>query len=274
MFLAGRWRYKIALPVSDPECRARLTVPLAGDRAAELVKDDHLLQQGVLTVKLIVRLALAVSCLLVVTAATALAQQGNFQRPTSQAAPAQRIALLDVGVIFDKHSRFQSEMEQMKNEVSQFEASLRTQQEDIRKRIEQAREYEPGTEPFKRIEEQVARMQAKLKIDTQLKRKEFLEREADAYYRVYREIQSVVAAYARRYQITLVFSYSTKEIDPRSRDSVLRGINRPIVYREGYLDITAQVLAQLNLGAQAQPAAAPVGGSRAQIPTGGGQFRN
>lgn len=174
------------------------------------------------------------------------------------APPPSAIALLDVGMVFDKHNRFQAEMNAMKAEVKGFEDFLRNEQTQLQAQAEKLKQYQPGTDPFKQLEEQILIKSNDLKTKTQIKRKEFLEREADAYFRVYREIESVVNQFSQRNGIALVLRYSNQAINQKDRDSVLRGINRPIVYSQPSLDITTTILAYLNPPGSAAPAP-PVG---------------
>lgn len=217
--------------------------------------------------KTVLRWAIGSACILVLGGSALMAQQfapgGAAAAPA--AAPARQspfpggIALIDVSVIFDKHNRFQAQMEAMKNEVKAFEVVLRQKQEAINAEAEKAKQFQPGSPQYKEIEERVARMTNDLKLETGFKRKEFLEREAEAYFQVYREIESVVGQYATRYGLSLVLRYGSQEINSKDRESVLRGINRPVVFRQPYLDITGPILAQLNLGTS-PPAATPPAG--------------
>jgi hypothetical protein len=69
-----------------------------------------------------------------------------------------------------------------------------------------------------------------------------------------------VAYHCSRNGTLLVLRYSNQDINQKDRDSVHRGINRPIVYRQPYLDITEAILAQLNpRGAVGGGPAAPTG---------------
>jgi Skp family chaperone for outer membrane proteins len=210
-------------------------------------------------VRAIVSVALA-GAFLVSTVGLTTAQQYNPAAPT--AAPAARaatsagtIALIDVSLVFDKHARFQAEMEAMKNEVKAYEQVLRTAQAELQAAMEKLKQYQPGSDLYKKGEEDLARKSNELKLQSALKRKEFLEREAEAYFRVYREVESVVGAFAQRNGITLVLRYSAQEINSKDRESVLRGINRPVVYRQPYLDITETILSHLNIAAR--PAVGP-----------------
>ena len=64
---------------------------------------------------------------------------------------------------------------------------------------EQLRIVKSGHDDYKRIEQQMATKQAEGQAQTQLKRKEFLEREAMIYYKTYTDISSVVQQFAERY---------------------------------------------------------------------------
>ena len=55
----------------------------------------------------------------------------------------------------------------------------------------------------------MARKQADGQAQTQLKRKEFLEREAMIYYKTYTDISSVVQQFAEKYGIALVLRFNS-----------------------------------------------------------------
>lgn len=220
----------------------------------------------------LVSVALTGACLL---SAVGLASAQQYAPTAPAAAPAARssnagtIALIDVSLVFDKHTRFQAEMNAMKEEVKAYEQVLRNAQTDLQTKAEKLKQYQPGSDQYKKGEEELARQSNELKLQSSLKRKEFLEREAEAYFRVYREVESVVQAFAQRNGITLVLRYSAQDINAKDRESVLRGINRPVVYREPYLDITQTILTHLNIAAR--PAAAPGG---VAAPSGGAPVIN
>ena len=81
----------------------------------------------------------------------------------------------------------------------------------------------------------------------QLKRKEFMEAEARAYFNAYTQIVDEVTAFAERYRIGLVLRFNSEQIDPSDPQTVLQGVNRAVVYQDR-LNITPQILEQLNRG--------------------------
>ena len=136
-------------------------------------------------------------------------------------------------------------MEKMKKEVETYEQHLRTQQQQLLKEKERLNDYRPGTTEYEQLERSLADRSAKLQVDMQMKRKEFLEREAYVYYRVYENVAAAIQQFAEQNSIELVLRYSGEQMDPANRQSVLQGVNRPIVYHRD-LDITREVLDRLN----------------------------
>jgi Skp family chaperone for outer membrane proteins len=167
---------------------------------------------------------------------------------TATPAPARRrspIAVVDISYIFKNHHGFKAAMDRMKKEVEAYEEHLRTQQNALMKEKERLSDYRPGSENYDALERSLADKGAKLQVDMQMKRKEFLEREARVYYDVYRLVAAAIQGFAEQNGIELVLRYSGEPMDPANRQSVLQGVNRPIVYHR-QLDITREVLDRLN----------------------------
>jgi hypothetical protein len=103
-------------------------------------------------------------------------------------------------------------------------------------------------------------------------RKEFLEKESKVYYQTYLEVVDAVNYYAKRQNIGLVLRFNGEPVDPNSRDSVLREINKPVVVQD-HIDITPDIVALLNRdqqggagAAQPGPTARAPGAAGTQIP--------
>ena len=103
-------------------------------------------------------------------------------------------------------------------------------------------------------EEEIARVHAQLQADTQLKRKEFLIREAELYHDVYKTVVTAVGKFAERHGISLVLRFNSQEANPQERGSVLQEVNRAVVY-QNRLNITRNVLQSLTAATAARPSA-------------------
>lgn len=185
--------------------------------------------------------------------------QGQSQRGAS-------VVVIDVKYIFENHARFKQAMDVMKRDADEFEGYIRNRQKALRDRSEQGKEFNPGTAEYKKIEEEVAKMASDLQVETALKRKEFLEREARLYFTTYNEISDRVGRFAEENGISLVLRFNSEAINAEDRGSVLQGVNRSVVYQRN-LDITLAILEQCN---RQQPAPAGGAPSVGRAPKAGG----
>lgn len=185
-------------------------------------------------------------------AATVCFGMHGFFVEAQQGSSASRFAVIDISHIFKNHAGFKQQMEEMKREVEAFEASLRDRGKQIEQLRNQLKAYNSGTPPYKQVEEQIAKVAAEGQAQTQLKRKDFLEREAKIYYSTYMEITRAVEQFAERNNISLVVRFNSAPINSGDGNSVLEGVNRAVVYQKN-LNITDYVLKMLNSNMARKP---------------------
>jgi len=166
------------------------------------------------------------------------------------AAPSQHsidTVVIDVSKVFKEHIRFKQQLESMKKDVEAFEGYIQQERKRLTELATQLKAYNPGTPEYKRVEEQIARISSELQVQTQLKRNEFMDREAKVYYRTYEEMTKEVEEFCSRNGINLVLRYNSEPIDPTKRDSVLAGVNNSIIF-QNKRDITGFIIERLNRG--------------------------
>jgi Skp family chaperone for outer membrane proteins len=181
----------------------------------------------------------------------------DSQAVRSATVPGTVVAVVDISAIFENHAGFKNAMEQMKQEVQQYEDELRTRHQALSKERDQMLQFAPGSQEYEKMERGLADKAAKLQVDTQLKKKEFLQRESKVYYQVYQEVSNAVREFAEMKGIDLVLRHNSEEMKPDDRQSVLQGVNRALVYQRN-LDITREILDRLNRAPRvsARPSAA------------------
>ena len=185
--------------------------------------------------------------LMVGAAVFAIAQTPGVNRPaTPMATGGPYVAVLDVAYIFKNHARLKQVLDNLKAEIQQADSRARAENEAIRQLMQQLEQERPGTPNYKQLEEAIAKRRADLQVQTALQRKEFLAREAKLYYSVYQEIEQVVRYYATQNNIAVVLRFNGEPADPDDPDSILREINKPVVYFAQSLDLTPLVLEALN----------------------------
>jgi Skp family chaperone for outer membrane proteins len=220
---------------------------------------DDRTQQGVLNVKAVANLLplfVALTCLLVPRAwAQTKPPAGGAARPRPAApvAPGGAVAVVDISYIFKNHAGFKAEMDKMKVEVQQYEEQLRARHQALATERERLTQFRPGTPDYEKLERSLADSAAQLQIDTQLKKKEFIQRESKVYYVVYQQVLEAIRDFAEQKGIDLVLRYNGDQIDPDDRASVLQGVNRDLVYHRN-LDITREILDRVNRTMARRPA--------------------
>lgn len=162
------------------------------------------------------------------------------------------VAVIDIGYIFKNHPRFKQAMDTVRARVKDSESKFQTRGKDIQSRVLRLKQLKPESAEFKQLEGETARLQAQVEADMKLQRKEFLGQEAQVYYAIYQEVQSEIKTFADNHGIGLVLRFSAEQIDVSNRQSVMEGVNRPVVYQRN-LNITYDVLDRLQRSGGQQP---------------------
>lgn len=154
------------------------------------------------------------------------------------------VAVLDVAKVFKEHAQFNASMEAIKKEIEVFEEDFRGKRESLQNQIRALQSLQ-GQPEFKTEEAALARKEADLQIEANQKRAEILSKEAEIYYSTYNEVVATVARLSGSYGISLVIRYDSGAIDQTDRASVIKGVNRSVVFQRD-LDLTSLVLQELN----------------------------
>lgn len=169
------------------------------------------------------------------------AQQGQGQAPNQGSI----VAVIDVAKVFDNHSGFKSKMDAIREEVKQFEDDMKRQRDAILEEAARLNQLQAGSPDYKQLEATLAKREADLQIQAGQKRKDVLDREAAIYLQTYGEVVDRVTQLAEYNNIALVIRYDSSEIDPTDRGSVIKGVNRNVVYNAGW-DLTEPVIKMVN----------------------------
>lgn len=165
----------------------------------------------------------------------------------ASAQSANQIALLDVAKVFAEHVRFKQEMEAIKKEAEAFGQYAQGQDTRLKQLMESLEGKTPGSLDYRKIDEEMARIRSETGVQSQLKQKEFVTREAKIFHKYYTEIQQVVADYAARNRVSLVLRWDSQTVEPTNRMSVQAAVNNSVVLQRGR-DITPYVLQVVNKG--------------------------
>lgn len=155
------------------------------------------------------------------------------------------IALIDIGVVFKNHDRFKAEMQAMQGDMERAEGQMKKERDKLRAMAERLNEYRAGTQEYKDLEQNIAKSEADLKVNAQLQRKEFLQREAKIYNRTYQEVWQEVDAFAAANGLVAVFKFSREATDPEKPEEIMRELNKSVMWSARGLDITDDIVRSL-----------------------------
>ncbi|MEM7455479.1 MAG: OmpH family outer membrane protein [Planctomycetota bacterium] len=150
------------------------------------------------------------------------------------------VVVLDVATVFKNNARFNSAMDQIQVEANALQEQVAGEQESIRQRAQEVSAMEPGPSR-NQLEGQLEQEQASLRTKARQAEQELLNREAQAYYDTYLEMQNVVSKLAQEHGISLVLRFDSETIDRTNRGEVIKGVNRSVVFHRDR-DLTPMVI--------------------------------
>jgi Skp family chaperone for outer membrane proteins len=165
--------------------------------------------------------------------------------PKSDPVPAgeyTKVAVIDVNKVFKENAVFNAEMTQLKSDADDMDKKMKEEEVNLRAKVSQLQGAAPGSAEYTEIERNLAQAQTDWKLRVQMKRREFLQREANAYLIAYQNIQTEIDKYAREHHINFVLRFTDDPVDSKNPESVLSYINKPIVQHDENLDITSDII--------------------------------
>ena len=217
------------------------------------------MQQGVL----ILKNHLSLSSLIAICLTLCIANAGNTIQ-AQQPRTGTTVAVVDIAVVMENNTKFKSMLDSIQLEITQFDKTLETARTQVTSMVEELKGYNPGTTAYSQLEERIAKIQSDVQVQMQIKRKNVLQKEAQVFHECYTGVQKTIGIFCERNGISLVLNYDSKAINPQSRESVLKGVNRDIVYQRS-LNITKYIVDAVNKG-NATAAPSNVGNPSTTVP--------
>ena len=173
-----------------------------------------------------------------------------------------RVVVVDIAVVMENNNKFKAKLEGIQAEIDSFDDTLDKKRDEVKAKVEELRGYKAGSAAYTALEQEIAQIQSDVSVQMQIKRKSVLMKEAQVFYDSYNEVVAQIKSFSERNGISLVLNFDSKPIDPSSRESVLKGVNKDIVYQRS-LNITSYIIKAINGGSAANVGTAPAtGGTR------------
>lgn len=212
-------------------------------------------QQGEIKVKKIV-----VTSLLVLAVGVALALTGVAQNAAPAPAPVRSsVAVVDVAKIFREWKYVTAKGNELNNQLKPKFDALKARDDELQKQTQILKTMKQGTPEYEQLETTIIRKGQDIKTDQALLLKQQNEQTAKILQDSYKYIKQHAAFYAKQIGATCVLQVSTAEefqlrnaqLSPA--ENTLQEVgSRQVIWYDGAINITDQILTRLNSGAQQQ----------------------
>jgi Skp family chaperone for outer membrane proteins len=199
-----------------------------------------------------------VSALIGMGVAAMTISTGWAQRPA--AAPAAKIALVNVVELSQKSTRIQQGIEKLKQEYMANGEALKKEGERGNALTEQMRKMPPGPEK-KKAEQDLAKMRADYELKGKKLTEEASDRESNLYFALAKEVQEELARYSTATGVPLVLRYEPSPPELIERQSIAMEIQKLVIYSRDP-DITPQLSEAINRRPAASGATRPAATTR------------
>lgn len=202
------------------------------------------------------------STAMITPASNVMAQAGN-SAPT-----ANKIGLIDMAHLFKEYQRFVDERETLKNSIKSSDDQAKQMAEQIQALAAKLKSgtLKSDSPEFAAIEGEILKKQTSFEQFRKVAQRDFVRKESQIYKEVYIEVAEAVKKYAEYYNYAVILRFTREQVDAEDDvQSLMRDINRQVVYHNASYDITEDVLTFLNnryrqsKGGASNSAAAPGG---------------
>jgi len=167
---------------------------------------------------------------------------------TAHAAEPLAVGLVNVDRILKDYKPLNDKLDPLKAEAKDLDAKVQVRQAELETVANQARQTQPGSAEFQRLQIQLVKLQTDLQQFVAKGRHDLQQKEATVYLSFFRQLDAEIGKYAKANGLKLVLrQYETSFEDGQSLPDVAKSLNRTILYEEG-LDITDAILKALRTG--------------------------
>ena len=157
-----------------------------------------------------------------------------------------KIAFVDVAKIFKGHTAYKAKMDKMKEKVDSEEAKVAANTKRLEGMAENLKDPTVDLDTADRIRQEILQSQKLGAAEIELKKAQFMREEGRIYYDTINDVREIIQRCCERNGIQVVIRFNGDPVDPNSREDVLRAINGPIPYFDPAMDITDEIIAEVN----------------------------
>lgn len=203
-----------------------------------------------------VKKSLAAFTLLVSLALFAyLGSLARGEQSSARAGGATSVGVVDLSRVLDEYQQFQALREQMRSRVQAKETQLQRMMSEAKQLRDIQKDLDPNSDDYRNNESKLTQLVAQVETFRQQTRRDLINEEATLYHNVYQRVRQAVEWVAQQRGVQLVLRVSNDPISPDNPEEVIKAVNRRVIYHDGALDLTSDVLRVINRSVQQKQAA-------------------
>jgi len=167
------------------------------------------------------------------------------------------IGTVDLDVIFKNYKKVEASNKEFHGAMMLRRAELQKIDSEARQEAEVMKTLAPGTDDYRKRENHLTELKAKMDAGREQAEREFSLRQAETMGTLYKEVQAMVARVAKWRGMTYVVKVTSRPITGSDPNSVMAAISETMVYADPRNDITNDVVHYLNHFYQATASPTP-----------------
>lgn len=160
------------------------------------------------------------------------------------------VVIVDIKALFKAHPLFNQQLEMLRQSAETHQAESIAAQQQLSRKAELLNQYDRQSIEFREAEATLAREGAAMEVELRNKMFNLVKAEAKLHYDTYQQINQIVAEYCQQQELSLVLRHSPIEMSPSNPESVMQGVNSPIIFCRPSRDITDEIRALLQRESQ------------------------
>jgi Skp family chaperone for outer membrane proteins len=156
------------------------------------------------------------------------------------------VGSIDLDQVFKNYDKVKACMKDLQSQIQVRKAELMKYDEQGRQEMELLRKFQPGSTDYRKHEDRITELKAKIDASREQYQREMELRNAETIAIIYKEVQLYAGWVAKQRGITHVMVVANTPPSGSDPNSALAAINRPVVYADSRNDITEGVIFYLN----------------------------
>jgi Skp family chaperone for outer membrane proteins len=156
------------------------------------------------------------------------------------------IGTVDLSTVLTNYDKMTDMKKDLSAAVKVKQGELMKLESEYRSKGEMLQKFQPGSSDFKKIEDGMTELKARMEALREQAEREFSLRQAEILATIYKEVQGMVASVAKWRKINYVLKVSTKPPSATDPNTVMAALNEALLYSDPRNDITNDVVHYLN----------------------------